>query len=1340
MATGAAHGSAPSASGRDVLQARRDYERTIDRHLSRTRRQVKLIELGASSVLLLVGVLGFFLVASLIDHWVVGLGYTGRAVLLVGLLVGVALYFWRYILPLLVRSINPEYAAHAIEESTPSLKNSLLNFLLLRRSPTGVKEVVLEALEKRAATDISAVPVDAAVDRSKLIRMGYLLVGATALLGLYKIASPKDPFQTAARVLAPWADIARPSRVQIGDVQPGSAQMYIGETAKVSALVTGVREGDPVNLIYSTADGTVAEQIVPMTAAAGGRFEGSLPPDGVAGRMSSTGGLQQHTTYRIEAGDAISPDFHLNVIASPRIVVEKVDYLFPAYTRKGQQSTDRGDLKGLEGTKVTITTRANQPIKTAWIEFDPQPDGGPAETMPLRVEGDRATGVLVLQTRPDRRTAWRSAYQVRFINELQQQSHQPILHGIEVLRDLPPEVEIIAPQTREVEVPANGGLPIEVRAVDPDFGLSSLKLVGNVRRDAMLRDIKLPALIEPAEGQPPQALKRYSFQPGRFNLKAGDVVTFWAVAEDNRTAVPSVESVQGIAMPTPIPEPNIAKTEAYTIRIVAPRAGDQGGNRGDQGNEDPMEGEGQQGEEGGQQGSPMNGASGNQNNDPQNRDNQSAKDNNNSQGEKSSQGDQGGKSQSGGQSNSSESSEGSESGDSKQGKSQQGGSNSSSEKGSSGSDDGGEASQDNQGGSGSGNQAGGQQGGGNQSSGEQQDGDSSGQGQPGQSGASGKSRGGQNNNSGEQGEPMGQSSGESGSQGGSRGGAGSQKPEHDGDVFDRLLDQMQDEQGEPSGEQGGQGQGGSAQRQPAGQNKGQNSNPPNGDQMNGGQPGEGQQDQGAGAQQQPGANNAARTGEQSTRPQVAQDQPGEGSESSKDEAGQPRGNDAQGGNSKGSKSGSQGAKAGANNQPQADGSDGSPQDGNAEQGTEKSDDPQGSGKRPRSGDDAQGKGPNDQKAPGEGGRPQGGNRTDKGDPQSYKQGSGEPKDAGAGQNGDSGAGKNSTDKTGSGQGQETNRDRQKNMSDSDATPENGETSAPSGSKRQSDSKGGTSGDRSGGGSKGAGQSGGQEGNDTAGSNSAADEGAGAANETGMGETGSKGGQGEKSDGQTGSSGNEKGEGSSSRPSDAGNEKGGSPQSPSGDNRQKPPQGKSGDNGPQPGQGDPSAKEQAGDNPGSSSGQKTEGGTGPVVGGGQQGDRPKVDYGPEGPGTEADEANLEYAKKATDLVLSKLKEQEHNPDPELLDRLGMSREQMQEFVRRWDRLKSEAERDPNAARELNEALRSLGLKDPKQRKRSGGSVSDDQRNLRDSGTRIPPPSKYRDQFDAFRKGAARAGNR
>jgi hypothetical protein len=367
--------------------------------------------------------------------------------------------------------------------------------------------------------------------------------------------------------------------------------------------------------------------------------------------------------------------------------------------------------------------------------------------------------------------------------------------------------------------------------------------------------------------------------------------------------------------------------------------------------------------------------------------------------------------------------------------------------------------------------------------------------------------------------------------------------------------------------------------------------------------------------------------------------------------------------------------------------------------------------------DKQGENPSQQpSAGGAGGKPMGPNKTDQGDKSATSEG--QEKRPGAGQTGDEGAGDKSQDKTGSGPGQEQNRDRPKESESGDKPPSESSPSSPSGSKRQSNSKGGAEGDRSGGGKKGAGQSAGQEGNDSPGSKSAADQGAGKAAEQGSGETGDKAGAQQEAPGQTGQSGTEAGEGSQTKADRSGDQTGKTKAAPMGE--QQPPDGDR----PMEQEGDSS------DQPGSKAG-------GRVVRGGGDGNRPEVDYGPNAETAAGDAANLEYARKATEMALQKLKDQEHDPDPELLDKLGWSKDDLAEFLRRWDALQKSAKTTPKGQRELDEALKSLGLRDPANRKRSERGISDNQRDLRDSGSRSSPPPKYRDQFDAFRKGSARS---
>ena len=156
-----------------------------------------------------------------------------------------------------MRAINPVYAARAIEQGSPSLKNSLINLLFFRERRAGISDAVYRTLEEQAAQRLTRVPVETSVDRSLLIRLGYVLVGVVALAGLYKVFSPKDPIVSAERILLPWADIVPASRVTIAAVTPGSVTVSRGEFVDVSAEVHGLGDDDAMVLRYTTDDGQV---------------------------------------------------------------------------------------------------------------------------------------------------------------------------------------------------------------------------------------------------------------------------------------------------------------------------------------------------------------------------------------------------------------------------------------------------------------------------------------------------------------------------------------------------------------------------------------------------------------------------------------------------------------------------------------------------------------------------------------------------------------------------------------------------------------------------------------------------------------------------------------------------------------------------------------------------------------------------------------------------------------------------------------------------------------------------------------------------------------------------
>jgi hypothetical protein len=156
----------------------------------------------------------------------------------------------------------------------------------------------------------------------------------------------------------------------------------------------------------------------------------------------------------------------------------------------------------------------------------------------------------------------------------------------------------------------------------------------------------------------------------------------------------------------------------------------------------------------------------------------------------------------------------------------------------------------------------------------------------------------------------------------------------------------------------------------------------------------------------------------------------------------------------------------------------------------------------------------------------------------------------------------------------------------------------------------------------------------------------------------------------------------------------------------------------------------------------------VPSGGQPGGRPDDRRPPEvpwKPGEEvADEANLQYARKATELALAHLKDElaKGEPDRELLDRLGWTRADLENFVKRWEQMRSQAEapgdKGAQARRQLDETLRSLGLRPRATSLRRNDARDDTVQGMKESRRTTAPP-EYAEQTKAYTQGTARGAS-
>ncbi len=1257
-------------------------EAVIEQRLRQARRQVKGVDVAAALLRLAVGTLLFLLAFAVLDHWLVtgGLGVLGRTLAAMVFFAGAGVYVAREILPSCVFRIHPLFAAQALERGRPGVKNSLINFLLLREHRQEMRPVVYDAVQRRAAADLAGIEVEAAVDRAHVFRLGYVLAGALAVCCLYFVLSPKSPFTSAARLLWPFGRIPAPTRVTVDEITPGNAVVYLDDAMTVTGVVRGLRDGEPVTLFFSTTDGQLINEAIPMSLPTGEyRHRADLPPGGR--------GFQQSGTYILAAGDFRSEPFRVDVQTAPAIVVDRVVLEYPGYTGLAPRTLRRqGDLRAIEGTRATIHAEANQPIRRA--EIDLGSDGKHAVGM--KVNDRTASGLFTLRLDPNDPTRpQHDSYQLRLVDTAGRVNPRPIRHRIDVIRDLPPEITLLAPREQQSQVPADGQLVLELRAEDPDFGLKRV----SVRAVSSGRELETPTLLAQSAGgagfRGPFTAE-YEFRPGDFSLQPGDRVLYWAEAEDVRQ-----------------PTPGLAETDRRWIEITAP-TGQPAPERRQPTPADPEQGQPQPGQTGQEQQKPPLDKPSQQEEQPaQPQPGQEPND----------------------QPTPDDAQATPQQGDQQQGEDKE-------------STPGGQAGQ--------------------------------GEGTPGGKPEAGKMQPGES-------EPGQTAAGEQGEADSTEENAPVNPDTNPGDAIDKILEHRRQQQGDqpepskpqPTGEESGEKTPGQQKQKEPGAEPSEPSKPGEKPKEEPGEkPGEKpeqkpEQKPGQMPKEEPGEKPGEEPGEQAAGEQgqeqpgqepKPQDQPGakpgdgqqKGDQAQSGEepedaskpgtgdqpAGQPKPEPGQdGGQEGGEQEATPGEKpAGAESSPSKP--QGGPADNSGDQPPGQmqpspgSDDPAAK-RQPGTTDPAREKSSDPSPAEGDaaGSAERSGGEADPATQSGQREPGAKPQDGGTQpedtvQQQSPGPGQQSQQPSGSPSPQEDNVSRPKDPGQAGGESTQRQEQSPSISPKQSDSQGDTAGDRSGGGEEGGGQQANQPGVGSPGSQTDAESGAGVSQQQGDGEPGTRPGDQMESDQPTGSSapqpggtGQGRGKPGGQQPSD-GREKPSDGTTPPGQSIEKPRDG---------GQ----AGEQVSEGPGArGSGTPTQGGD-PDAHAAADKDRPSGE-----PGAEA--ANLEFARKQTQLALEYLKDHVDKPDSNLLEQLGWSEAEAQRFIEQWEQLRRRAGRDDaeggQARRELEQALRSLGLSPRGTELKRGTTSTERIDSVRESG-RFRPPSDWAEQFEAYTRSIA-----
>lgn len=522
-----------------------DFDDYVDFHLNKTRQNIKSTEVFTTLGWLATLVVGYLLVFVLADHWLIdgGFGLLPRVLMWVVVLSTAAgVLVWKVILPW-SQQISELYAAKAIESADPSLKSNLLNYVDLQHAGKKGSPAVAKAMEKRAAVGLQSVDVEQAVDRRPLLRSAYVLLGVVVVACLYTVLSPKDVLTSMKRALLPFSSTHVATQTIISDVTPGDDRVPARTLLTVEADIRG-KVPDDVRILYTTADRQDVDQPVEMRRIdeALPRFRGTIA--GENGR-----GVLQNLTYRIVAGDARSPEFTINVVQPPSVKVESVAYKHPDYMRLENKTVASGHIDGWEGTEITLTATANLPLKSAKIVFsDDEKRPAQPETESLTITGGtQLTAKWKLGFRAD--GTFPRFYRIDCTTSDGQSDPEPTLFTIKIRPDQPPEIALLSP-TGDITMPANGTVPLLFQASDPDFLLRWVRLYAEKDGQSLL--VPPEHLMDDAE--PHQSFRGgYDFALEPLKLKSGDVVQYWIEATDNRQ-----------------PSANSKRTPKQNIRIVEP--------------------------------------------------------------------------------------------------------------------------------------------------------------------------------------------------------------------------------------------------------------------------------------------------------------------------------------------------------------------------------------------------------------------------------------------------------------------------------------------------------------------------------------------------------------------------------------------------------------------------------------------------------------------------------------------------------------------------------------------------------------------------------------------------
>ncbi len=495
------------------------------------------------AAIVLTGLLAIVVGESIVD-WLMPLPNPVRIALLAGIVITTGYLLYRYLVKPLRASLTLRDVALNVERNHPNLEDRLVSAVQFgnRDTTDAIEAHMLRRLLEDTTERVKGIDFKATVDGSrtrKHVGIAALVVAGCAVLSLL---FPSEIHTSLLRVLVPW-EKTEPILTTKLTVTPGNARILRGKSLPIHVTVTG-KAADKVILTYGANDAARARlQRAPTEEGpAEQQINMVQHPEDKRGFAYEIFNIDADMAYYVQANEATSERYTVDVFEMPRVTDIAVTYTYPEYTGLKpvvQQGT--GDIHAVVGTRAEIRLATNKAIQTATftvktrdrqdaaagtarLQSTPtETDEPAAQTQTEMVISDGNTLTTTLDVSED------GTYSVElfcidgFNNEI------PVEYEIRAVPDNAPEVVIKEPG-RDVKATKLEEVQIVAEAKD-DYGVEKLSLMYRVGAGELQELAMETADIEE------QHLRRgtYTFYMEEFDVEPGEVISYYAQATDNNT-------------------------------------------------------------------------------------------------------------------------------------------------------------------------------------------------------------------------------------------------------------------------------------------------------------------------------------------------------------------------------------------------------------------------------------------------------------------------------------------------------------------------------------------------------------------------------------------------------------------------------------------------------------------------------------------------------------------------------------------------------------------------------------------------------------------------------------